>query len=184
LFVNAARLTLAFGNAAMAAAREAKMSATPANQTSAKSGARARMAPSAEPNVIPFIDILLVLLIIFMVTAPRPDVDINVDMPSRHSRPEPVLGAPTLIVLREEASGLNIYVGDERVDMASLGARTLAHVITNNPQLDTQLLYSDGRVIVRADQGTAYGNVVNVMDVLKVDGFARVGIFAETAQES
>jgi len=144
--------------------------------------ARKSPQPNAEPNVIPFIDVLLVLLIIFMVTAPKPTVDIPVDLPQGHA---PVLiGDPTIIVLRESGAGPLLYVGEEQVDMATLADRTLAHVIANNPQLMIEDMYAEARVFLRADQSTAYANVVDVMETLKDSGFARVGIFAETAQEN
>jgi biopolymer transport protein ExbD len=146
-------------------------------------GARALAGPYAEPNVIPFIDVLLVLLVIFMVTAPRPNVDIPVDLPQQG--PAIVLGAPTIVALRELGGRLQIFVGEEAVDgLEILGDRTMAHVMVNNPRLTLEQMHAEARVLVRADQITAYGNVVAVLDQLKRDGFVEVGIFAETAQDS
>lgn len=137
----------------------------------------------SEPNVIPFIDILLVLLIIFMVTAPIPTVDIRVDLPPPNPVPIRLQGLdPTIIVLREGAT-LELYVDEEPVTLATLGERTLDHAIRNNPALNTEDVYSEARIFVRADQSTAYGNVVNVMSQLQEEGFAKVGIFAELASE-
>ncbi|MCR6646508.1 MAG: biopolymer transporter ExbD [Terricaulis sp.] len=83
--------------------------------------------PVAEPNVIPFIDILLVLLVIFMVTAPIPTVDIRVDLPPPNPVPIRLEGLnPTIVVIREGA-GLEVYVGPERVTLATLGERTFEH---------------------------------------------------------
>jgi biopolymer transport protein ExbD len=139
--------------------------------------------PVSEPNVIPFIDILLVLLIIFMVTAPIPTVDIRVDLPPPNPVPIRLEGLnPTIVVIRE-GQGLELYVGPERVTLANLGDRTLDHAIRNNPALNVEDIYAEARIFVRADQATAYSNVVNVMSRLQEEGFAKVGIFAELASE-
>ena len=140
--------------------------------------------PVSEPNVIPFIDILLVLLIIFMVTAPIPTVDIRVDLPPPNPVPIRLQGLnPTIVGLRETSAGLAIYVDEEIVQLSNLGDATLNHAIRNNPALDTQDIFAEARIFVRADQTTAYGNVVDVMSRLQEEGFVKVGIFAELASE-
>jgi len=138
----------------------------------------------SEPNVIPFIDILLVLLIIFMVTAPIPTVDIRVDLPPPNPVPIRLEGLnPTIVGIRETPAGLAIYVDEEVVQMSQLGDRTLDHAIRNNPALEVSEIYAEARIFVRADQSTPYGNVVNVMSRLQEEGFVKVGIFAELASE-
>ena len=140
--------------------------------------------PVSEPNVIPFIDILLVLLIIFMVTAPIPTVDIRVDLPPPNPVPIRLEGLnPTIVGIRETSGGLALYVDEEVVPLSNLGPRTLDHAIRNNPALDISDIYAEARIFVRADQSTAYGNVVNVMSKLQEEGFVKVGIFAELASE-
>ncbi len=144
----------------------------------------AKDGPVSEPNVIPFIDILLVLLIIFMVTAPIPTVDIRVDLPPPNPVPIRLVGLnPTIVGIRETPAGLVIYVDEETVLMSNLGDATLSHAIRNNPALETRDIYAEARVFVRADQSTAYGNVVDVMSRLQEEGFVKVGIFAELASE-
>ena len=69
------------------------------------------------------------------------------------------------------------------VTLSTLGERTLSHAIRNNPALNPEDVYAEARIFVRADQSTAYGNVVNVMSQLQEEGFAKVGIFAELASE-
>jgi biopolymer transport protein ExbD len=141
-------------------------------------------AAIADPNVIPFIDILLVLLIIFMVTAPIPTVDIRVDLPPPNPIPIRLEGLnPTIIGIRETPSGLAIYVDEEVVQLSQLGDRTLEHARRNNPALEFEQLYAQAKIYVRADQSTAYGNVVDVMSRLQEEGFVQVGIFAELASE-
>lgn len=147
-------------------------------------GKRAAMQPNSDPNVIPFIDILLVLLIIFMVTAPIPTVDIRVDLPPPNPVPIRLEGLnPTVVGVRETASGLAIYVDEEVVQISQLADRTLDHAIRNNPALDVEEIYAEARIFVRADQSTAYANVINVMSKLQEEGFVKVGIFAELASE-
>jgi biopolymer transport protein ExbD len=142
------------------------------------------MQPNSEPNVIPFIDILLVLLIIFMVTAPLPTVDLRVDLPPPNPVPIHLEGLnPTVVGIREGPSGLDVFVDEETVTLANLGQKTLDHAIRNNPALNVEDIYSEARIFVRADQSTAYGNVVDVMSRLEEEGFVKVGIFAELAQE-
>ena len=120
--------------------------------------------PVSDPNVIPFIDILLVLLIIFMVTAPIPTVDIRVDLPPPNPVPIRLTGLnPTIVGVRETPSGLAIYVDEEVVQLSQLGERTLDHAIRNNPALNIEQIYAEAKIFVRADQSTAYGNVVQVM---------------------
>jgi biopolymer transport protein ExbD len=148
------------------------------------SGGGKGLQPNSEPNVIPFIDILLVLLIIFMVTAPIPTVDIRVDLPPPNPVPIRLEGLnPTIVGIRETATGMAIYVDEETVQLSQLGDRTLDHAIRNNPALDVEDVYAEARIFVRADQSTAYANVVNVMSQLQEEGFVKVGIFAELASE-
>jgi biopolymer transport protein ExbD len=138
----------------------------------------------SEPNVIPVIDILLVLLIIFMVTAPIPTVDIRVDLPPPNPVPIRLEGLnPTIVGIRETPSGLAIYVDEEVVQLSQLSARTLDHAIRNNPALEVSEIYAEARIFVRADQSTTYGTVVSVMSRLQEEGFVKVGIFAELASE-
>jgi biopolymer transport protein ExbD len=147
-------------------------------------GRRGAMQPNSEPNVIPFIDILLVLLIIFMVTAPLPTVDLRVDLPPPNPIPIHLEGLnPTIVGIREGAGGLEVFVDEETVTMAQLGQKTLEHAIRNNPALNVEDIYSEARIFVRADQSTAYGNVIDVMSRLEEEGFVKVGIFAELASE-
>lgn len=140
--------------------------------------------PVSEPNVIPFIDILLVLLIIFMVTAPIPTVDIRVDLPPPNPVPIRLEGLnPTIVGIREGGAGLEVFVDEEIVTLGNLGERTVEHARRNNPALDVEDIFAQAKIFVRADQSTAYGNVVNVMSQLQEEGFANVGIFAELASE-
>ncbi|MEJ0060505.1 MAG: biopolymer transporter ExbD [Terricaulis sp.] len=116
-------------------------------------GKRESMQPNSEPNVIPFIDILLVLLIIFMVTAPIPTVDIKVDLPPPNPVPIRLEGLnPTIVGLRETPAGMVIYVDEETVQLSQLADTTVQHAIRNNPALNVEDIYAEARIFVRADQ--------------------------------
>lgn len=155
-----------------------------AKVSSGGGGRKGQMQPNSDPNVIPFIDILLVLLIIFMVTAPIPTVDIRVDLPPPNPVPIRLEGLnPTIVGIRETTSGLQIFVDEQVTTIGNLGRVTLEHAQRNNPALEFEQLYAEARIFVRADQSTAYGNVVDVMSQLQEEGFAKVGIFAELASE-
>ncbi|MGE0830139.1 MAG: ExbD/TolR family protein [Hyphomonadaceae bacterium] len=146
-------------------------------------GRKGQMAPNSDPNVIPFIDIMLVLLIIFMVTAPIPTVDVRVDLPPPNAIPTRVEGLnPTMVKLVEQPGGYVLFVDDQPTTLEGLTDKVLERAIINNPSLNPVDVYAEARVFLRADQTTAYRNVINVMSILQEGGFAKVGIFAEQAQ--
>lgn len=142
---------------------------------------RFRFEPSVEPNVIPFIDVLLVLLIIFMVTAPRPTTDLRVDLPGRHSSSAAIV-EPTIIYIAESADGASFSVGGRPIALHELATATLSHVVSANPGITSADARAESRVFVRADMGVAYSSVVDAVDALKTDGFARVSIAAPAAE--
>jgi biopolymer transport protein ExbD len=144
---------------------------------------RVRLDPSAEPNVIPFIDVLLVLLIIFMVTAPRPTVDLQVDMP-RNAPVTPAVTTSTLVELREDAGGYRLFVSEREVALDSLAGAVMAHVRASQPVLTEQDVRAEAPIYVRSDQGVAYGNVVGVIDELRHAGFEKVSVYAQLAEET
>jgi biopolymer transport protein ExbD len=144
---------------------------------------RARFEPSAEPNVIPFIDVLLVLLIIFMVTAPKPTTDLRVDLPRSHAGPPPVI-EPTIVSVRATADGYRILVGDEEAALDRLGARTLAHVLAADSTLSADTARAEARIFVRADLDVAYQHIVGVVDELQHARFEKVAIVAQRADET
>src|SRR4029078_11526839 len=121
-----------------------------AGKVSSGGGRRGAMQPNYEPNVIPFIDILLVLLIIFMVTAPLPTVDLRVDLPPPNPVPIHLEGLnPTVVGIREGAGGLEIFVDEQTgVPLSQLGEVTLQHAERNNPALDFRDLLREARISV------------------------------------
>lgn len=150
--------------------------------TMAKRGGVARPL-QAEPNVIPFIDVLLVLLVIFMVTAPKPTVDLQLELPNR-STPAPVTIPPTIVDLRAVDGGYGLYIGEDAYTLDALAGAVTARALAVNAALTEADARADARIYVRAqDQGVAYGAVVAVLDALQHAGFEEVGLFAQTTEE-
>jgi len=141
------------------------------------------MLPSAEPNVIPFIDVLLVLLIIFMVTAPKPTVDLRLEM-ARSGQDPVAMIEPTIVELREDAAaGYRLFVGDQETTIGEVARRTFEHIMAADPNLVREDVLRDGRVYIRADLDVAYQNIVSVTDTLQDEGFQKVSVAAQRADE-
>ena len=123
-------------------------------------------APMSEINVTPFVDVMLVLLIIFMVAAPMMTAGVPVDLP-RSAAPRVANPSPpaVLTVTREGA----VHIGEERVEEAALPAR-LATLKAENAEL---------AVHVRGDRAVPYGEVLRVMGRVSAAGIARVSLIAE-----
>jgi biopolymer transport protein ExbD len=139
--------------------------------------------PQVDPNVIPFIDVLLVLLIIFMVTAPKPTTDLRVDMPPPAPGPASRI-EPTIVDLRAAPTGYAIYVGGAAATLDELGARALAHIKGANPAIPEDDVHAEARVFVRSELDVAYAPVVAVVEALRLSGFDKVSIVAQHAEES
>jgi biopolymer transport protein ExbD len=139
-------------------------------------GGRKGLDVNADPNVIPFIDIMLVLLIIFMIAAPISSVDIEVSMPDARIMPSQRPPRPTWISVTNEG----VYVMNDAVDLNVLGERTYEAVRTNSPQIaNDEFEIMDQRIYIRADSDLAYREVVRVMNRLQDKGFTKIGLVAE-----
>ena len=122
-----------------------------------------------EINVTPFIDVILVLLIIFMVAAPLATVDVNVDLPGSTATPAPRPEQPLFLTLKED---LSLALGNDTVSREAF-AETLA-ARTNG---DTQT-----RIFLRADKSVGYGDLMQVMNLLRGAGYLKVALVGlETA---
>jgi len=131
---------------------------------------------TADPNVIPFIDVMLVLLIIFMIAAPISTVDIQVEMPGARIDPSQRPPRPTWITVNQDG----VYVMNDAVDLADLGEKTFEAVNANSPQLGgDEFEIRDQRIYIRADANLEYRNVVRVMNRLQDKGFTKIGLVAE-----
>jgi biopolymer transport protein ExbD len=105
-------------------------------------------------NVTPFIDVMLVLLIIFMVAAPLSTVDLPIDLPSSTAAPQKKPDKPTYVSIKPD---LSLAIGERPVKRAELIA-TLDAAAESNPER---------LVFVRADRGVAYGDLMDVLELLR-----------------
>ena len=129
------------------------------------------IAEAHEINVTPFIDVMLVLLIIFMVAAPLATVDVAVNLPASTAQPEPRPDKPLYITIRADRS---LAVGEASVASDELGA-ALRQASGGS---------ADGPVFVRADKGVAYGDLMDVLNSLRDAGFAKVALVGMDARRS
>lgn len=130
------------------------------------SGSRVGHKPMAEINVTPMVDVMLVLLIVFMVTAPLLTVGVPIDMPEADARPLPADTKPIEVSIDQNGA---IFLEDIPVGKAELAARLLA--ISNNR--------FDARIYVRGDRTLAYGRIMEVMGSINGAGFTKVALVAE-----
>ena len=116
-----------------------------------------------EINVTQFIDVMLVLLIIFMVAAPLATVDITVNLPTSTAEPQARPPMPQFLTVKAD---LTLALGDEPVARAALG-----------PALDAATKGDrDTRIFLRADKTVPYGEVMEVMNLLRGTGFLKVAL--------
>ncbi|WP_016854891.1 protein TolR [Halomonas smyrnensis] len=131
-----------------------------------------RRKPMNEINVVPFIDVMLVLLVIFMITAPMLTQGVKVDLPQVTSEPIEDSEDRDPIVVSVDSEG-QIYVslsGDETaVDLDQLGQR-VGILLEREPGT---------RVLVRGDRNVAYGQIVTLMSTLQTSGVVNVGLISE-----
>ena len=144
-------------------------------------GKRGRVEVTAEPNVIPFIDIMLVLLIIFMIAAPISSVDVHVEMPKSRVEPSRRPPRPTWVSISSSSGVVQVYVMNDAVAWGDLGSKTEEAVIANSPQIDPtdDFAVHDQRIYIRADADLPYRNVVRAMNRLQDNGFTKIGLVAE-----
>ena len=116
-----------------------------------------------EINVTPFIDVMLVLLIIFMVAAPLATVDIQVNLPASSAEPQQRPDKPLYLTVR---SDLTLALGDDPVGRDLLGSALDA---TTKGEKDT-------RIFLRADKSVPYGEMMEVMNLLRTAGYLKVAL--------
>jgi biopolymer transport protein ExbD len=116
-------------------------------------------------NVTPFIDVMLVLLIIFMIAAPLSTVDLPVDLPTSTAAPEKKPDKPTYVTIK---SDLAVAIGETPVKRVDL-----VHSL--------DLMADEGkdrRIFLRADRGVPYGDLMDVLERLRVGGYHRIALVA------
>lgn len=145
--------------------------------TAAAARTRAPIEPAADPNVIPFIDVLLVLLIIFMVTAPKPTTDLRLDLPRSTAGPASPI-EPTIVQIRQ---GPRYFIGGEEASLGALADLALAHMLAADASVAPEQALLEGRIFVRADLDVAYADVVGAVENLQHARFRQVSIVAQNA---
>ncbi|MBL6933816.1 MAG: protein TolR [Alphaproteobacteria bacterium] len=129
-------------------------------------GRRRVFQPMSEINVTPMVDVMLVLLVIFMVTAPLLTVGVPVDLPKTKAKVLTEADEPLVISLNAEGK---IFLQETETDLEGLVPRLQA--ITENK--------ADTRIFVRGDKAIAYGRVMELMGRVASAGFSRVALIAE-----
>lgn len=131
-----------------------------------RNGRPGRRRLMSEINVTPMVDVMLVLLVIFMITAPLLTVGVPIDLPRANA---PALSQPEEpLVISVNARG-EIYLQDTPVGLDQLGPR-LAAITQNNPET---------RIYLRGDRNIDYGRMMEVMGTVNGAGFTRVALVAE-----
>ena len=116
-----------------------------------------------EINVTPFIDVMLVLLIIFMVAAPLATVDVPVDLPSLNAQPQQRPDKPIFLTIKADHT---LALGDDTISLSGLPAALDAATGSNKQE----------RIFLRGDRGVPYGDVMQVLNALRAAGYLKVAL--------
>ena len=127
---------------------------------------RSEREPMSEINVTPFVDVMLVLLIIFMVTAPLLTVGVQVDLPETSADTLPEESEPLTLTINSKGE---VFIQETKIEFDNLIKKILA--VSNNR--------TDTRIYVRGDKTINYGRVLEVMGKLSGSGFTKVALISE-----
>ena len=128
---------------------------------------RSAYVPMHEINVTPFVDVMLVLLIVFMVTAPLLTVGVPIELPETQANP--IQGDSEPLTVSVTPDGL-VYLQETEIDLDTLAPKLIAIAKEGYDQ----------RIFVRGDRSVGYGDVMKVMGVLNKAGFRRIALVTET----
>ena len=131
---------------------------------------RSAKEPISEINVTPFVDVMLVLLIIFMVTAPLLTVGVQVDLPETSADTLPEETEPLTLTINAKGE---IFIQEIKVEFEKIIPKILA--VSNNR--------TDTRIFVRGDKTINYGRVLEIMGMLSGSGFTKVALISEPNKE-
>jgi biopolymer transport protein ExbD len=122
-------------------------------------------AETHEINVTPFIDVILVLLIIFMVAAPLSTVDLPIDLPSSTATPQKKPDKPTYVSIKPD---LTVAIGENLVKRADLvrSLDALANIDKDKP------------IFLRSDRAVPYGELMDVLEILRAGGYTKIKLVA------
>ena len=132
-----------------------------------KRGRKSKFAPMSDMNVTPMIDVMLVLLVIFMVTAPLLTVGVKVNLPSANAPAVTEKEIPIVVHIDSEG---RVFIGEVEVDVETLPDK-LAAITKENP--------SESKIFVRGDKSLPYGLIMKIMGRISNSGFKKVVLVTE-----
>ncbi len=136
-------------------------------------GGKFSLGQNADMNVTPFVDVMLVLLIIFMVSIPAATVSIRLDLPPAIPPPPgTVVKEPTLINIQ---NGQRIFIGETATDLDRLTGDLTLQLQRDEPTIPV----TEQRVYIRGDRDVRYGDFMAVMNILQGNGFYQVALINE-----
>jgi len=137
----------------------------------ARQSRRSKRKPMSEINVVPYIDVMLVLLVIFMITAPMLTQGVDVELPKANSAPIADDQTDVLVASIDEKGIYYIDFGGEQAPITLVDLQDrVRKILSQNPSLS---------VLVRGDQSVAYGDVIGLMVTLQSAGVPNVGLVTE-----
>ena len=135
-------------------------------------GDRFNVEQNSDINVTPFVDVMLVLLIIFMVAAPLASVSVEVNLPPAVAKATPNPPKPVYISIKQSGQ---VYIGDNQTTVDELGQDLVKNMGRRDP--------SKERIFIRADEKVRYGAFMEVMNTLQDNGFYSVALVGRDANQ-
>ena len=131
---------------------------------------RSKKEPMSEINVTPFVDVMLVLLIVFMVTAPLLTVGIKVDLPKVKATALTDIKDPIEITVKLDGE---VYIGESKVEVENLIPRLNAITEQN----------TEARIYIRGDRVVAYGRIMEIMSIINSAGYIKVALITQNLEQ-
>ena len=134
-----------------------------------------KLKPNAEMNVVPYIDVMLVLLVIFMVTAPMITTGVKVDLPQANSNPIQSEDKPSVVSLKADGT---ITLSDKVYEDKVMSLEELESVLTEN-QKQAETDKKQLTILINGSESRPYGEVMKLMSALQDSGLTQVGLLTE-----